>query len=205
MYVVEVRNFSEWRAAARPLLAAQISPAEIVWGDARTPLVFCDAKTEPAPEAAHDAPLTISRQLMKLLEEIALYRDAGRWELMYRLAWRSLSNRTLLEDRADPDVSRAHMMEKAVHRDVQKMHTCVRFRETETEGGGKRYVAWFEPAHEILQKAAPFFQHRFPTMHWMIATPDGAAVWDGAQLHYNEAPAVDLGLNAGPNAYPSWN
>jgi probable DNA metabolism protein len=188
MYVVEVRNFSEWRAAARPLLAAHISPAEIVWGDSRTPLVFSDSSTEDAPEVSGDVPVTISRQLMKLLEEIAVYRDVGRWELMYRLAWRSISNRALLEDRADPDVSRAHMMEKAVHRDVHKMHAFVRFRETEAEDGEKRYVAWFEPAHEILQMAAPFFQRRFPNMKWMIATPDGAAVWDGAQLLYIDAP-----------------
>ena len=188
MYVVEVRNFSEWRAAARPLLAAHISPAEIVWGDSRTPLVFSDSSTEDAPEVTGDVPVTISRQLMKLLEEIAVYRDVGRWELMYRLAWRSISNRALLEDRADPDVSRAHMMEKAVHRDVHKMHAFVRFRETEAEDGEKRYVAWFEPAHEILQMAAPFFQRRFPNMKWMIATPDGAAVWDGAQLLYIDAP-----------------
>jgi DNA polymerase len=188
MYVVEVRNFSEWRAAARPLLAAHISPAEIVWGDSRTPLVFSDSSTEDAPDVTGDVPVTISRQLMKLLEEIAVYRDVGRWELMYRLAWRSISNRALLEDRADPDVSRAHMMEKAVHRDVHKMHAFVRFRETEADDGEKRYVAWFEPAHEILQMAAPFFQRRFPNMKWMIATPDGAAVWDGAQLLYIDAP-----------------
>jgi len=116
MYVVEVRNFSEWRAAARPLLAAQISPAEIVWGDSHTPLVFSDSNIEPAPEAMGDAAITLSRQLMKLLEDVALYRDAGRWELMYRLASRSISNRALLEDHTDPDVSRARMMQKAVHR-----------------------------------------------------------------------------------------
>ena len=121
MYIIQVRTFEEWRAAARPLLAARTPPSDIVWGDSRAPLLFESRETHSTP-VAEGASVSISRGLMKLLEEISHYRDSGRWELMYRLAWRSLSNRALLQDHADPDVSQAMLMSKAIHRDVHKMH-----------------------------------------------------------------------------------
>ncbi len=55
--------------------------------------------------------------------------------------------------------------------------------------GETRYIAWFEPEHEILRAVAPFFEQRFPNMHWMIATPDGAAVWTGAHTEFVDSPA----------------
>ena len=60
----------------------------------------------------------------------------GRWELMYRLAWRTLhENPRLLEDEADPDVRSAMLMERAVNRECHKMHAFVRFREVDRARG----------------------------------------------------------------------
>ncbi len=154
------RNFGEWRDAARPLLAA-----------------------------AHSGEIRISRDMMRLIQCIAHYRDPGRWELMYRLVWRSLTeNPLLLEDKADPDVRRAFLMERAVNRECHKMHAFVRFREVEGLAGGKSYFAWFEPEHDILRRASPFFARRFPNMSWTIATPDGAAVHEDGQLRFVDSP-----------------
>ena len=134
--------------------------------------------------------LRISRTLLGLLEDLALYRDPGRWELMYRLTWRVLhENRGLLENHADADVQLARDWSKAVHRDIHKMHAFVRFHETDTSDGEKHYVAWFEPEHEILRQVAPFFEQRFPNMKWTIATPDGAAFWNGSHTEFAESPA----------------
>lgn len=134
--------------------------------------------------------LRISRTLLTLLEDLALYRDPGRWELMYRLTWRALhENRALLENHADADVQLARDWSKAVHRDIHKMHAFVRFHETDTSDGEKHYVAWFEPEHEILRQVAPFFEQRFPNMKWTIATPDGAAFWNGSHTEFAESPA----------------
>src|SRR5579871_6464845 len=188
MYRHEVRDFDEWRSAARPLLAASIPPADVIWSDWRTP-----ALDYPSPVDSHTLPLeppdamprshaaarppAISRRLLKLLEDLACYRDAARWEFMYRLTWRVLNeNSNLLDNDADPDVQRARLWEKAIHRDIHKMHAFVRFHETDSGDGDKRYIAWFEPSHEILRNTVPFFEKRFPNMRWMIATPDGAAV-----------------------------
>ena len=191
MYRQDVRDFDEWRAAARPMLAAAVAPNEITWSDWRSPSLGELVGAPGAPHMRSANPPAISRRLLRLLEDLACYRDASRWELMYRLTWRVLNeNRELLENDADPDVCRAGTWEKAIHRDVHKMHAFVRFHETDPgDGDGdKRYVAWFEPAHEILRTATPFFEKRFPNMRWMIATPDGAAVWNGGHTEFIESP-----------------
>jgi DNA polymerase len=206
----EVRNFEGWRTAARPLLASAVAPTEVVWSDWREPSLNADAgsagvlrrsadiavdrrrpNASPTPGSAAVAarPPSIPRRLMSLLEDLACYRDPNRWELMYRLTWRVLNqNRDLLDNDADPDVQLARTWAKAVHRDVHKMHAFVRFHETDSGDGDKRYVAWFEPAHETLRTTVPFFEKRFPNMRWMIATPDGAAHWNGAQVEFIDSP-----------------
>ena len=206
MYRQEVRDFEGWRTAARPLLAGAVAPGEVVWSDWREPSLNDGAASRDAGtrrtdgaatalDAAASAaagstrPPSIPRRLMSLLEDLACYRDPNRWELMYRLTWRVLNqNRELLDNDADPDVKLARTWEKAIHRDVHKMHAFVRFHETDTGDGDKRYVAWFEPVHEILRSTVPFFEKRFPNMRWMIATPDGAAVWNGNHTEFIESP-----------------
>jgi probable DNA metabolism protein len=127
----------------------------------------------------------LPRSLLALLECISHYRHDGRWELMFRLAWRvAHENPRLLEDAADEDVRNAQRMERAVERECHKMHAFVRFREIQEESGELRYFAWFEPEHEILRRAVPFFVKRFRNMRWTIATPDGAAVWEDGRLQY---------------------
>lgn len=66
-------------------------------------------------------------------------------------------------------------------------------------GGGTRHVAWFEPAHHVLEAAAPFFARRFATMRWAILTPRASVQWDGRALSFGrgarreDAPAADAG------------
>jgi DNA polymerase len=167
-------SFETWRDAVRPLLAAGKKPAELTDGD---------AARLPAARPVSGGALRLPRSLMSLLENVACFRDDGRWELMYRLTWRTLyENARLLEDSADRDVSHAVSMERAVRRDLHKMHAFVRFREVPGDGRISSYFAWFEPQHEILRKGAGFFVKRFPNMPWTIATPDGAALWDMRSL-----------------------
>ena len=62
-----------------------------------------------------------------------------------------------------------------------------------------RHVAWFEPAHHVLEAAAPFFARRFATMRWAILTPRASVEWDGRALAFGpgarreDAPAADAG------------
>jgi DNA polymerase len=130
---------------------------------------------------------------MRLLDGISCFRATGRYELMYRLAWRTLfENSKLLEDVADADVRNAMRMDAAIRRDVHKMHAFVRFREIPGVDGEAVYVAWFEPQHDILRRGSTFFVKRFPNMTWTIATPDGAAVWDRITLKFHDSPDPEV-------------
>lgn len=166
------RSFEEWREATRELLR-----------------VHSGSSVRP----------TLPRELMRLLRSISHFRHPGRWELMTRLALRASSEgRALIEDVVDPDVRHAQRMDQAVRQDCHKMHAFVRFRQVSDEGGSEAYFSWFEPAHEILRRAAPFFVKRFPNMHWTIATPDGSAVWNGQTLQIIAAPSEQPGPAADP-------
>lgn len=183
MYSACVQDYAQWRGIARPLLSADVAPEQIEWRPGTT---FQPLESNPAIPAT--ASLRLSRQLIGMLESVACYRHAGRWDLMYRLAWRSLHQPRLLEDAADADVHHAARMAKAVDREVHKMHAFVRFRELEHENGAKMYYAWFEPEHEVLRLGVPFFRQRFPNMDWMIATPDGTALWRDGELQFVATP-----------------
>jgi probable DNA metabolism protein len=204
---VVVGDFASWRSLARERLAAAARPDEVVWSDAVRPSLFGsdggarDGEWSGTRDGVSSAGATsISRELLGLLEILACYRDASRWDLMYRLTWRVLhENRALLENDADADVRKARLWSKAVSQDVHKMHAFVRFHETLADDGVACYVAWFEPQHEILRYAVPFFEKRFGNMRWMIATPDGAAVWKDGYTEYVDSP----GRSAVPREDPT--
>jgi DNA polymerase len=181
MYSACVQDYAQWRDVARPLLSARIPPEDTEWRPGQS-----FAPPESALPAA--TPLRLSRQLVELLQTISCFRHDGRWDLMYRLAFRSLRQPHLLEDAADPDVHRAMQMQSAVNREVHKMHAFVRFREMTDEHGAKKYFAWFEPTHHVLRLGAPFFCKRFPNMEWLIATPDGTALWQNGELQFVATP-----------------
>jgi probable DNA metabolism protein len=178
------RNFDAWRDAVRPFLAAGTKPGELLGWHA-------PEESELGAESLPGDGLRLPRALMSLLENLACFRDDGRGELMYRLAWRRLyENPHLLEDPADRDVAHAMSMDRAVRRDLHKMHAFVRFREVVRDGQIDSYFAWFEPQHQILRKGAGFFVKRFPNMPWTIATPNGAAIWDMKTLQFGASESV---------------
>src|SRR3546814_11253964 len=72
--------------------------------------------------------------------------------------------RHLLARTTDPEVDWLRRADKAIRRDVHKMHAFVRFRRLGEEAGRESFAAWFEPSHRILRLTAPFFQRRFTGM-----------------------------------------
>jgi DNA polymerase len=194
-------TFEGWRRAARALLLDEADPRDVEWRgweDEQESLgLSADAgvAAQPRPLDAFRVP----RRFMELAEAAACHADPERWALLYRLLWRQThgGEPRLMDVATDPDVHRLLRMEKAVRRDTHKMKAFVRFRTVEHEGA-THYVAWFEPEHDIVERAAPFFAERFASMRWSILTPRRCAHWDGESVAItpgvsrDEAPTEDV-------------
>ncbi len=182
-------DFEGWRVAARAFRQGGVRPQEAAFrvGDGA-----CGLFDEPAPRSAADASqFNAPRAFVDLAREVILHRSADRFDLLYRLLWRLGDEPNLIRIVTDADVADALDRAKNVSRASHKMKAFVRFRRIE-DGDGERWVAWFEPAHRILEKTAPFFQRRFTTMRWSILTPDGSALWDGAALTFGPPATADM-------------
>lgn len=189
-------DFAGWKAAARRLRTAGVEPASarfVTAGSVQDGLFDVDGAVGAT---AVDEAFVVPRAFMDTAGDLILHRAPDRFDLMYRLLWRLRDEPYLMRVMSDPDVAAAAERVKNVHRAAHKMKAFVRFRETR-EADGERWVAWFEPAHRVLEKTAPFFARRFSTMQWSILTPDGTAHWDGDALTFgppgrqDEAPHED--------------
>lgn len=191
-------DFSEWRDAARAALAADIPPDMIDWRLRNDGAGLFDFAGEALPvPGARGAQVSVPASFVALAQAIICHSDPGRFALLYRLLWRLKRDRALLQFKSDPDVSEVRLLEKSVRRDCHKMTAFVRFKELplpQGQGGRRRFVAWFEPDHFIVERTAPFFQRRFTDMDWLIATPNGSAQWDGDVLETSRQalPKPDL-------------
>ena len=188
-------SLAGWRAHARALAAACVSPKEIEWVDLlRHKEPGGDLFAAPQPSPLPEAPsrdLGVPRAFLARAETVACHRSPEVWGLLYGLLHRLVGGElALLDDPLDPDVATLTRLEKAVRRDAHKMHAFVRFRPLEDPRArnGERFVAWYEPSHLIVAREARFFRERFPSMDWSILTPDGCAHWDGTAV--NLSPGV---------------
>lgn len=180
-----------WRAHARALIARQIPPEAIAWRvSGEAPDLFALQSADALSEAPKDAPaLVVPRHFVELARTIICHRHPARFGLLYQVLWRmTRGERRLLAILTDPDVVRAEAMAKSVRRDLHKMKAFVRFRGIQ-DHGEEHFVAWFEPQHFIVERAAPFFAQRFAGMLWSILTPDRSAHWDGERLSFG--PGMD--------------
>ena len=186
-------DFDGWRKAARRLRLANVEPGRVrfVVGPTAGGL-FDEGGALPEVEGVFTAP----RAFLDTAAQLIQHRSEDRFDLMYRLLWRLKDQPNLMAVLSDRDVAEAADRVKGVRRAAHKMKAFVRFRQAPDEAG-ERWVAWFEPAHRVLQATAPFFARRFSAMRWSILTPDGAAHWDGTLLTFgppadrSQAPAED--------------
>ena len=184
-------TYAGWRSVARGLILHGHAPDRIEWvGDsAQQPLLT----TAPADVLSRGpvSSFSVPSDFLRLAECVACFRDQSRWSLLYRVLWRlTHGEKNLLKIVVDPDVSRLQRMASAIRRDEHKMKAFVRFRRVgEDDECSARYIAWFTPAHLILERVAPFFANRFASMQWSILTPDGSIHWNGETIAFG--PALD--------------
>ncbi len=198
MRVVVEGGFTSWRDRARELLTRGVPPDRVQWQSAEAAQEALGIAAAPDAGAISIAPRVTAR-FLRLAGVVACHRDPRRWDLLYRALWRETGGeRHLLALAADPDVRRLLEMARAVKRSAHKMKAFVRFREVKGASEAEpAYVAWFEPAHLVVEATAPFFARRFRSMHWSILTPDGCAHWDRIRLRFtpgvprSSAPSAD--------------
>ncbi|MBW3560417.1 MAG: UdgX family uracil-DNA binding protein [Proteobacteria bacterium] len=189
-------DFDGWRTAARTLRSAGVPPERAVWtvGEGQGDLWAGNAPPRPLDGPA--PPFNVPRDFIELAQEVVCHRAEDRWSLLYSLLWRLMGEPQLLKIVTDPEVARALELRRNVVKAVHKMHAFVRFREVPGEEV-ETFVAWFEPAHRVVELASPFFARRFANMRFSILTPDRCAHWDGDALTYTpgaskeDAPSED--------------
>lgn len=182
-------DFDGWRGAARAFRLAGVPPAHAAFrvgsgGDG----LFDERLPPPSPD---QTAFGVPRTFVDLAREVILHRSEDRFDLLYRLLWRLGDEPDLMKVVSDPDVAAAIERAKNVSRASHKMKAFVRFRPA-GDDSEERWAAWFEPAHRVLEKTAPFFVRRFSTMRWAILTPDGSAAWDGEDLTFGPPATRDM-------------
>ena len=174
-------DFETWRGQARGLLAEGLPPHAVVWEDENRPQLF--AAEEPAPYHGGGAVTRVPGELIEQLRSAAQYRMPGRWNLLYRILWRVTRGEREAMLAGDRDGSELHRRIKSVSREAHHLHAFVRFQPV-TDAADLDYVAWYEPAHDILAGASLHFAERLGRQRWLIATPRDAVWYDGAHLEY---------------------
>lgn len=175
-------SFAGWRQAARQLLNLGVAPHAVSWLGSESQGGLFDSADTAAESAAPHKALRIPKELPALLESAARFRAEDRWALLYRILWRVARGDRAAMLAGDRDGSTLHRRIKAVRREAHHMHAFVRFRTRDPALGPPAFVAWHVPAHDILDSAAGHFAERMGHASWLIATPDGAALWDGRAL-----------------------
>ena len=189
------QSFDTWRQQARWLLSHQINPDQVSWSVQQDADLFAsdtDYPAEPGPFRAR-----IPLELLELLQNASQYCGDQRWTLLYEVLWRvSHGDRTAMLA-GDKLGSELHRRLKQVSREAHHLHAFLRFVALPVMDSAEdvaaraalldmtrlpEYVAWHEPAHDILHTASEHFIGRMGRHRWMIATPKDGVFYDGERL-----------------------
>ncbi len=181
-------DFEAWRDHARRLGADGIAPENVVW---TTPERGASLFTADPPDGKPTGKVRAPRRFIDLARRVICHRDPERFARLYRILWRLQTQPDLLTNAADADIAWLNERDKAIRRDIHKMHAFVRFRRVGETEGREVYAAWFEPTHRIVALAAPFFMRRFPAMDWAIFTPDQSVRWQNGELTFGPGASRD--------------
>ncbi len=182
--------FEAWRDAARRLLTHAVPPDRVEWGRGEDSSLF---PADPLPEADGPHAVTTTKEFLSLARTALCHSGTEAPTRLYQALHRHQIDRRALANPADPIARKLSVLQKAVRRDIHKMHAFVRFRELPSKGPRRSFGAWFEPDHFILETGTPFFAKRFADMDWMIATPQGVARFeDGTHTFHPPADRPNL-------------
>ncbi|WP_206997000.1 TIGR03915 family putative DNA repair protein [Trinickia mobilis] len=160
--------------------------------------IEAEASTNAEPASAPVAPSapTISRTLLAKLETAACFRAPDRWAFLYRVLWRWTQGQRSVVSAHDTDGARLAKRIEEVDKELKQMQALLRFRRRDPSLGPPEFVGWFDPRHDVLERAAAHFAKRMGRSSWVIATPYGAAFWDGALLRVDRTTEPEEALTS---------
>lgn len=176
-------EFDTWRAQARALLRARVTPDQVCWEDARARQLFGpDDGVEPAMPAA-DASIRVPPELLQDLRLAGYHRMPDRWNLLYRILWRVTHGEPEARLAGDVDGSELQRRIKAVRREAHHLHAFLRFHPCPANPS-LEYIALHEAEHDVLGWASEHFIGRLGRQRWMIVSSRDAVWFDGETLHH---------------------
>lgn len=183
MYVLDCQDdFEQWRAQARAALQRSLPPGQVCWQAEMAPDLFRAHSDTLAPLSEPAATLRVSAKALEMLALAARFRSPARWDFLYKVLWRLNAGERQAVMAGDLDGAILHKRIKAVRREMHHLHAFLRFRKSTI--AELDWVAWHEPAHDILDLASRHFAHRLGQQRWVIATPQDGVLYDGEALHY---------------------
>ncbi|MDQ0624636.1 DUF4130 domain-containing protein [Paraburkholderia graminis] len=140
------------------------------------------------PDAANGLAATtaVPRELLAWLKAAACFRAPDRWALLYRVLWRWTRGERDVLDLGDSDGALLDQRVRAVEHETEDMLNLTLFRRRDPSMGPPEFVGWYEPHHDLLEYAAERFAARMGYSTWMLATPRGAALWNGMLLRISQ-------------------
>lgn len=175
----EIGTVKSWRQAARRAMSHRIPPASMNWNPADG---LFDGDALPQGDGPHTT--LASKAFLETMHSVIWHADPERFHLLYQALWRLVHREGNPLSAVDPLGYRLIRMSKTVRRDLHKMHAFLRFREISAETQRRRFIAWFEPDHNIVEPASTFFVARFSDMDWTILTPKCCAVFENGVLEF---------------------
>jgi probable DNA metabolism protein len=173
--IPDIDSLAVWREKARIAISLNIDPDKLSWNEGADGLFSAN----PLPLVGSDKEIRVAPAFFDLVKSVIWHSDPQRFSMLYRALWRVVHADGHPLSPVDSLGAKLHRMAKSVRRDIHKMHAFVRFQEMPSEGERRRFVAWFEPDHFIVEPGSRFFANRFADMDWMIATPSLCASFDG--------------------------
>jgi probable DNA metabolism protein len=187
-------DLAGFRSEARQLLAHQVPPDEVEWRLEAPADPYTDPELPQASRprnVARAATAIVPASFTRLCEFVVMHRDPGRFSLLYRLLWRLVHEPNLRNDPVDRDMLQAQHMAHAVRRDIHKMKTTLRMHALDDGHGEAIELGCHEPAHHVLEAAAPWFAKRLAARRWAIFTPERSVRCEGGQLLYGPGLAAE--------------
>ena len=136
-------DWDGWRNATRAHVLAGTPPETLTWSIGGTAIPLGNPLPD-GPPAQGGGSFGVPRALVALAAQAIQARDPDRFDLLYRLVWRAQAGEPVLEQRDDPELTRARRLALAVRAEAHRMRTHLRYLAL-PDTHPTHYLGWVRP------------------------------------------------------------